>query len=29
MLNGVLTKEYIIQNSLEFEECLEYGDLMG
>lgn len=29
MLNGVLTKEYIIQNSLEFEECLEYGGPYG
>ncbi|MBU5217661.1 hypothetical protein KQI67_13170 [Bacillus albus] len=29
MLNGVLTKEYIIQNGLEFEECLEYGGPYG
>ncbi|UTR14855.1 hypothetical protein MM221_20320 [Salipaludibacillus sp. LMS25] len=25
MLNDILTKEYIIQNGLEFEKCLEYG----
>ncbi|MGG1609415.1 toxin-antitoxin system YwqK family antitoxin [Bacillus wiedmannii] len=29
MLNDVLTKEYIIQNGLEFEECLEYGGPYG
>ena len=29
MLNGVLTKEYIIQNGREFEECLEYGGPYG
>ncbi|MBJ8072435.1 MULTISPECIES: toxin-antitoxin system YwqK family antitoxin [Bacillus cereus group] len=29
MLNDILTKEYIIQNGLEFEECLEYGGPFG